>query len=103
MVAQVGTVSISDQAAEKRAQRAAENRRNFPECMAVADAFRDIFGPGVTLLYAAENGKKIGKMAPEIGTWITAKEWLEQSERMKRLGLLPDDDKGIKQLKRGRK
>lgn len=38
-----------------------EVRRLFPECVAFADQCRDIFGDGVRLIYAKENGREIGK------------------------------------------
>jgi hypothetical protein len=88
---------------ERRARIAAENRRNFPRCMVVAESFRAVFGDGVRMLYAEEDGKKIGKPAADNGRWVTAGEWLAQSARMKRLGLLAEDDGGIKQVRRGRK
>lgn len=42
-----------------------EVRKLFPECVAFADACRDVFGNGVKLVYACENGRVIGKK-PEI-------------------------------------
>ena len=36
-------------------------RRDFPLCVAAADAFREVFGPEVKLLYAKEGGREIGK------------------------------------------
>lgn len=38
-------------------------RRLFPECIEFADKMRDVFGPGVKLTYAEENGLKIGQRA----------------------------------------
>ncbi|MBY0499311.1 MAG: hypothetical protein K2P74_06845 [Nitrosomonas sp.] len=38
-----------------------EVRRLFPECVGVADQFREVFGPGVKLTYAEEGGRSIGK------------------------------------------
>jgi hypothetical protein len=35
-------------------------RAAFPQCVAVADEFRAVFGPDVQLLYACENGVEIG-------------------------------------------
>ncbi|PTR17483.1 hypothetical protein C8R31_101647 [Nitrosospira sp. Nsp2] len=39
-------------------------RAAFPECVGIADEFRDVFGPGVTLNYASENGRSIGRQTP---------------------------------------
>lgn len=38
-----------------------EVRRLFHSCVDVADRFRDVFGPGVKLIYAEEGGRYIGK------------------------------------------
>lgn len=38
-------------------------RRLFPECIEFADKMRDVFGPGVKLTYAEENGRTIGHRA----------------------------------------
>ncbi|MBY0474202.1 MAG: hypothetical protein K2Q13_03960 [Nitrosomonas sp.] len=32
----------------------------FPECVAFADVCREVFGDGVKLVYAEENGRSIG-------------------------------------------
>ena len=40
-------------------------RAAFPQSVAVADAFREAFGPGVKLVYAAENGYTIGRPLDE--------------------------------------
>lgn len=37
-----------------------EVRRDFPECCAIADKFRAVFGNQVKFIYANENGKEIG-------------------------------------------
>lgn len=38
-------------------------RKSFPKCIEFADKMRDVFGPGVKLTYAEENGRKIGHRA----------------------------------------
>lgn len=38
-----------------------EVRRDYPECCAIADKFRAVFGNQVKLIYAKENGMEIGK------------------------------------------
>ena len=38
-----------------------EVRRLFPKCVAFADHCRGVFGDGVRLIYAKENGREIGK------------------------------------------
>lgn len=40
-------------------------RAEFPESAAAADLFRELFGPGVRLVYAEENGKTISKKYDE--------------------------------------
>lgn len=40
-------------------------REEFPLCAESADLFRQLFGPGVKLLYAEENGKHIGRQYDE--------------------------------------
>jgi len=42
-------------------QKADENRRNFPLTAALLDEFRAVFGSGVKLIWARENGREIGK------------------------------------------
>lgn len=48
-----------------------EVRAQFPNAVAIADQFREVFGDGVKLVYAEEGGKSIGYKNPEKGTWIT--------------------------------
>lgn len=36
-------------------------RENFPVCVAFADECRKVFGDGVKLVHAKENGKELGK------------------------------------------
>jgi len=43
---------------------AAQVRTAFPECVGFADEFREVFGPGVALNYASENGQSIGRQTP---------------------------------------
>lgn len=38
-----------------------EIRRLFPECCAVADEYRKVFGEGTKLVYVSENGRELGK------------------------------------------
>jgi len=40
-------------------------RAEFPESAAAADMFRELFGPGVRLVYAEENGKTVGRKYDE--------------------------------------
>lgn len=40
-------------------------RAEFPLCAESADLFRDLFGDGVRLVYAEENGKAIGRQYNE--------------------------------------
>lgn len=49
---------------ESRQVTAGQVRAAFPECVGIADAFREAFGPGVVLVYASENGRAIGRQTP---------------------------------------
>lgn len=40
-----------------------KNRERMPTIAAVIDDFRRVFGPGVKLLYAMENGHEVGNRA----------------------------------------
>ena len=40
-----------------------EVRQLFPEVIKFADACRDVFGNGVKLVYASENGRVVGKQS----------------------------------------
>lgn len=42
------------------AQRQA-NRESFPQTAKIVDEFRSVFGPGIRLLWAEEDGRTIGK------------------------------------------
>ena len=42
-----------------------DNRAAFPETARIVDELRDIFGPGVKLIWDQENGREIGKKMPE--------------------------------------
>ena len=42
-----------------------KNRAMFPVAAGIVDALREVFGPGVRLEYAEENGQQIGKQGPE--------------------------------------
>ncbi len=43
----------------------ADNRASFPFTASVVDELREIFGPGVRVQWAEENGKTIGTRGPE--------------------------------------
>ena len=46
-------------------------RAKFPRCIAVGDEFRNVFGPGVRLVYASEGGQAVGTASPEPERFIT--------------------------------
>lgn len=50
---------MTTDAAREKARE--ENRRNFPFAAAALDEMREVFGTGVKLVYAEENGKTVGK------------------------------------------
>lgn len=41
------------------------NRAAFPETAKLVDELRDVFGPGVKLVWAEENGRTIGEKGPD--------------------------------------
>lgn len=43
-----------------RAESRAENRAAMPEVARIVDEFREMFGPGVRVVYALENGVEKG-------------------------------------------
>ena len=43
-----------------------ENRRKFPRVAELLDEFREVFGEGVRLIWAVENGNRIGKVPREL-------------------------------------
>lgn len=45
---------------ETRPLTATEVREQFPTCVAWADEIRKVFGPGVRMTYAKENGRELG-------------------------------------------
>jgi len=45
-----------------------EVRKLFPNCCAVADKYRDVFGKEVKLVYVAEGGKEMGKRSEGVVT-----------------------------------
>ena len=45
--------------------RASVIREYFPQCVAVADAFRNVFGDCVRMTYAEEQGSKAGRPLDE--------------------------------------
>lgn len=74
-------------------QQRNKNRAEFPNAAAVLDEFRRHFGEGVKLVFAAENGKTIGKAdAGESGRFLTVDRYLA-------LGIKPKQV----EVKRGRK
>ncbi|MEO6147039.1 MAG: hypothetical protein ABIT70_08300 [Sulfuriferula sp.] len=42
-----------------------ENRRKFPRAAELLDEFREVFGDGVRLIWASENGQEIGNKPRE--------------------------------------
>lgn len=57
---------------EQRKQQATLVRQQFPQCVAFADAVRDVFGEGVRMTYAEENGRAIGhKIDMTRGKWVS--------------------------------
>lgn len=59
---------------------AAENRRNFPFAAATLDDFRAVFGPGVKLVNATENGKKIGNFRQVGSCSMNLAQWFRLSD-----------------------
>ena len=51
---------------DEKSQQREENRRNFPMAAQRLDELREVFGSGVRLVWAVENGKQIGKMPREL-------------------------------------
>lgn len=74
------TMSTCDQ--QKKAAERADNRAQFPNAAAVVDMFRAVFGPGVKLLYAEEDGRTIGKKPPAPVKFIWAEDWLKFSAQL---------------------
>lgn len=57
---------------EQRKQQTALVRQQFPQCVAFADAMREVFGAGVRMTYAEENGRAIGhKIDMARGKWVS--------------------------------
>lgn len=42
-----------------------KNRAAFPETASMVDELREVFGDGVTLVWAEENGRTIGNKGPD--------------------------------------
>ena len=42
-----------------------KNRAMFPEAARIVDELRAVFGPGVKLTWAQENGNEIGERGPD--------------------------------------
>lgn len=59
-------------------------RAAFPLIAAVTDEFREVFGPDVKLLYAAENGRELGKQ-PEAGKPVCAADMVVEPKKEKGL------------------
>ena len=57
----------------------ADNRSSFPASAAILDSFRAEFGDGVKLFYLMENGREVGKKAPEPKRFMTVEQWLKGS------------------------
>ena len=55
------TMSASSAADDERERKAQWVRQNFPTVVSFADGFREVFGDGVKLVWAMENGMEIGK------------------------------------------
>ena len=62
-----------------------EVRSKFPECIRFADAVRNVFGNGVKLVYAKENGEELGQLQDQDRPCVRLSE-----TRIK--GPLEDDD-----------
>jgi hypothetical protein len=45
--------------------QARRNRAQFPQTASIVDGLREVFGPGVRLEWAEENGGTIGKRGPD--------------------------------------
>jgi putative component of toxin-antitoxin plasmid stabilization module len=45
-------------------EQARENRARMPIVTAVVDEYREVFGPGIRVTYAKENGIEIGTRMP---------------------------------------
>jgi hypothetical protein len=58
--------------AESRKRIAEEFRQACPVVTAVADKFREAFGPDVRLTFAAENGVEVGKRDTDVGFPLSA-------------------------------
>lgn len=54
------------------------NRAAFPETAKLVDELRDVFGPGVKLVWAEENGREIGVLELP-GTAVAASEMVLRS------------------------
>lgn len=61
--------SLAASQSAKRQAAAATTRANFPAAVAFADLFALTFGP-VSLKYAEEGGRSIGKPAPKGMDWF---------------------------------
>lgn len=58
-------MSQDDDRGVSREAVAARNRARFPESARFVDDLRAVFGPGVRLVYASENGNTIGEPGPQ--------------------------------------
>lgn len=55
-------------------------RRDYPECTAMTDEVRAVFGPGVKPIYFSEGGKTMGKPAPDFVDNTFKYIWLTMTE-----------------------
>jgi hypothetical protein len=56
-------------------EQRSQNRERFPFAAARVDELRAVFGPGVKLLYASENGDSIGRSTDTLrGRWVSVKD-----------------------------
>jgi hypothetical protein len=54
-----------------------KNRADFPHAARLLDEYRKVFGEGVKLVYAKENGKQIGDAhSGESGRFLTVDQYL---------------------------
>lgn len=45
-------------------------RERFPQMIAVADEFKQVFGAGVKLVYVREGDDELGDANKEVGKWV---------------------------------
>lgn len=74
-------------AAEKRAEKVAENRARMPETARTVDEFREAFGPGCRVLWARE-GETYFEASAAVGPQRSMN--VDQWQRFVETGELPD-------------